>query len=94
VTIGDGASLGPGVTVMTHNRFNFNPFLEKRLARLCGRMPVTIGPGAGIKAHALILHGVTIGAEAVVAGGAIVVKDVPPRTWVTGSPAVVKMTLD
>lgn len=93
ITIGDYASLGPGVTVMTHNRFNRNEFLERRLARMCGRKPVVIGCGAGIKANALILHGVTIGESAVVAGASVVIKDVPARHFVSGVPAVTRTVL-
>ena len=36
ITLERGVSLGPGVTIMTHNRYNSNPFLEERLAHTCG----------------------------------------------------------
>jgi acetyltransferase-like isoleucine patch superfamily enzyme len=94
VTLEAGASLGPGVVIMTHNRFNRNAFLEKRLSRMCGRKPVVIGAGAGIKANALILHGVTVGSEAVVAGASVVIKDVPARHFVSGAPAVTRTVLE
>jgi maltose O-acetyltransferase len=94
ITIGRGASLGPHVIVMTHNAFNKNAFLESRLPRLVGTKPVSIGAGAGIKAAAVILHGVTIGEEALVAGGSIVNRDVPRRAYVSGVPAVVRRDLD
>lgn len=94
ITIERGASLGPNVIVMTHNAFNKNPFLESRLPRLVGDKPVVIGAGAGIKAAAVILHGVTIGEEALVAGGSVVSRDVPRRTYVSGVPAVVRRNLD
>jgi len=94
ITIGRGASLGPHVIVMTHNAFNKNAFLESRLPRLVGTKPVSIGAGAGIKAAAVILHGVTIGEEALVAGGSIVNRDVPRRAYVSGVPAVVRRNLD
>lgn len=93
ITLESGCSIGPGVIIMTHNAFNGNPFLQKRLSRLAGSGPVTIGRGAGIKVNAVILHGVTIGEEAVVAGGAIVSRDIPDRAYVTGVPAVVKKLL-
>ena len=82
-----GVSLGPGVTIMTHNRYNLNPFLEERLAHTCGVKGVLIKEGAGIKAHALIVHGITIGKNAVVAGGAVVNRDVPDNCFVAGVPA-------
>ena len=40
-----------------------------------------------IGANAVVLEGVTVGKGAVVAAGAIVVKDVEPYTVVAGSPA-------
>jgi acetyltransferase-like isoleucine patch superfamily enzyme len=94
ITLEAGVSLGPGVTIMTHNAFNNNAFLEARLARSVARRPVAIRKGAGIKAHSLILHGVTIGEEAVVAGNSLVLRDVPRRAWVSGVPAAVKKSLD
>jgi len=94
ITIERGASLGPNVIVMTHNAFNKNRFLESRLPRLVGAKPVVIGAGAGIKAAAVILHGVTIGEEALVAGGSVVNRDVPRRTYVSGVPAVIRRNLE
>ena len=42
-----------------------------------------------IGAAATILQGVTIGADSVVAAGAVVTHDVPPATLVAGVPAKV-----
>ena len=39
--------------------------------------------------NAVILKGVTIGENSVVAAGAVVTKDVPPNVIVAGNPAVV-----
>lgn len=49
--------------------------------------PVRIGHGAWIGAKAVILPGVTIGANAVVGAGSVVTKDVHPRAVVVGCPA-------
>ena len=51
---------------------------------------VKIGTGAFIGTGASIIEGVTIGEYAVVAAGAVVTKDVPPMSLVTGVPAAVK----
>lgn len=51
--------------------------------------PITIGNGVWIGAEAIICPGVTIGDGAVVAAGAVVVKDVPAWTVVGGNPAKV-----
>jgi len=87
ITLEKGVSLGPGVTIMTHNRYNHNAFLEERLAHTCGVKGVLIKEGAGIKAGALIIHGITIGKNAVVGGGAVVNRDVPDNCFVAGVPA-------
>jgi maltose O-acetyltransferase len=87
VRLCDGVSLGPGVTIMTHNRYNMNPFLEERLAGSCGIGDVTLEENASVKAGALIVHGITVGKNAVVAGHAVVNRDVPDCCFVGGIPA-------
>ena len=47
--------------------------------------PIRIGRGAWIAANAVVLGGVTVGEYAVVGAGAVVTKDVPPRTIVVGA---------
>lgn len=49
--------------------------------------PVKICDRAWIGPHTIILHDITVGEGAVVAGGAVVTKDVPPYTLVGGVPA-------
>ena len=51
--------------------------------------PITIETNVWIGAAATILPGVTIGADAVVAAGAVVTHDVPRATLVAGVPATV-----
>jgi acetyltransferase-like isoleucine patch superfamily enzyme len=55
--------------------------------------PITIDTNVWIGAAATILPGVTIGADSVVAAGAVVTHDVPPATLVAGVPATVIRTL-
>lgn len=50
-------------------------------------IPTRVGRRASIGSGAVILCGVTIGAEAVVGAGSVVTRDVPPRTTVAGNPA-------
>jgi maltose O-acetyltransferase len=54
---------------------------------------VHIGDNVWIGRSAIILPGVTIGDNAVVAAGAVVTKDVPDATLVAGNPARVVRTL-
>ena len=55
--------------------------------------PVIIESGVWIGACACIMPGVHIGENAVIAGGAVVVKDVPANTVAGGNPAAVIKTL-
>lgn len=48
---------------------------------------VTVEPRAHIGAGATVRQGIRVGEGAVVGAGAVVVKDVPPRMIVTGTPA-------
>ncbi len=49
--------------------------------------PIEVGDGVWLAARALVLGGIAIGINAVVAAGSVVVKDVPSATIVAGQPA-------
>jgi UDP-2-acetamido-3-amino-2,3-dideoxy-glucuronate N-acetyltransferase len=49
--------------------------------------PTRVGRGATIGANATIVCGITVGAHAFVAAGAVVTRDVPPHALVSGVPA-------
>jgi maltose O-acetyltransferase len=51
--------------------------------------PVSIEDGAWVRLGAILVPGVTVGRGAIVAAGAVVLKDVPPNTYVEGNPAAV-----
>jgi len=84
VTIGTGTQIGPAVQIYTadHPR---DPAIRKTGVEF-GR-PVLIGRNAWIGGGAIILPGITIGDDAVVAAGAVVTRDVPPGATVLGNPA-------
>jgi acetyltransferase-like isoleucine patch superfamily enzyme len=86
ITIEDYVSLAGGVYILTHS----NPTAPLR--EILGEAahitaPVKIGRGAWIAINVVILPGVTIGENSIVAAGSVVTKDVPPYTVVGGSPA-------
>jgi acetyltransferase-like isoleucine patch superfamily enzyme len=49
--------------------------------------PVVVERGAFLGIRAIVLQGVTVGENAYVGAGAVVDRDVPPRTLVVGNPA-------
>ena len=77
-TIGDSVFVGPRA-VLTND-----PYPVRKEVELEGP---TIEDNASIGANATLLPGVTIGEGAFVAAGAVVTKDVPPRTLAVGVPA-------
>ena len=84
IFIDEGALIGHGVVLATLNH-DMDP--EKR--QMLHPAPIHIGKGVWIGANAPVCSGVTIGDHAVVAAGAVVVKDVPADTVVGGVPAKV-----
>jgi len=56
--------------------------------------PVHIGDNVWLGDHSMVLKGVTIGENSVVAAGAVVTRDVPPNVVVAGSPATVVKELE
>jgi acetyltransferase-like isoleucine patch superfamily enzyme len=86
VTFGDNVFVGPGCGFYTAG----HPLdAERRNVGLEYAKPITVGDNVWIGGNCTILPGVTIGEGSVVAAGAVVAKDVPPRTVVGGIPAKV-----
>jgi UDP-2-acetamido-3-amino-2,3-dideoxy-glucuronate N-acetyltransferase len=86
VTLEDDVFVGPNAT-FTNDR---EPRSRNAGATL---LPTLVKKGASIGANATILPGLTIGEGAMVGAGAVVTKDVPPRTLVVGNPARVVRAL-
>ncbi|MDR2948768.1 MAG: sugar O-acetyltransferase [Prevotella sp.] len=82
ITLEDGAFIGPNVNIITENHAE-----EPRLRHSVYTKPILIKRNAWIGAAAIILPGVTIGENAIVAAGAVVTKDVPDNMVVGGNPA-------
>ena len=82
ITIEDDVFIAPKVSLLSEGH-PVDP--SERHSLIPG--PIHIRKNAWIGAGAIILPGVTIGENAVVAAGAVVSKDVPANTVVGGTPA-------
>lgn len=92
IYIEDYALFGPDVTIITGD--HRKDVIGKHIIELTDAdktedddQDVVIGKGAWIGAGTIILKGVHIGEDAIVAAGSVVTKDVAPYTIVGGSPA-------
>ena len=99
--IGNFCSIADGVKFVTGG----NHFADRLLTFPVGSIynigkddgytkgPIIVEDDVWIATNALILSGVTIGRGAIVAAGAVVVKDVPPYAIVGGNPAKILIPL-
>ena len=88
IRIGEDTIIGPYVSFHAENHIFGAGNIPIRLQGE-RRKGITVGKDCWIGAKATILDGVTIGTGAVIAAGAVVVKDVAPYTVVGGVPAKV-----
>lgn len=86
VKIGDNVNLAQGIVVTALNH-NFTDCTKRIDEQGVSTAKVTIGNDVWIGANATVLPGVTIGNHCVVAAGAVVTKDVPSYSLVSGVPA-------
>jgi acetyltransferase-like isoleucine patch superfamily enzyme len=89
ITIGDRVMIGPRVTLSTAG----HPVELGERYDFLTHAPIVIEDDVWIGAAATITPGVTIGRGSVVGAGAVVAKDVPPMSVVTGTSAVERKRL-
>ena len=90
VEIGDDVLLGSKIYITDHQHGSTSyedMSLAPEARELSSKGPVIIGDKVWIGDNAVIMGGVTIGHNALVAAGAIVTKDVPAYAIVGGVPA-------
>lgn len=91
ITFGDNCMLGPGVQILTATH-PLHP--AKRNSGLEAGKPITIGDNAWLGGGVIIIPGVTLGDNVVVAAGAVVTKSFGDNVVIGGNPARVIKTID
>ena len=81
IEIGTDVSIASDTQLITADHDIRDPSFAARLA------PIVVGDHAWLATRSLVLKGVLVGNGAVVAAGAVVTRDVEPRTVVAGNPA-------
>jgi maltose O-acetyltransferase len=81
ITIGDEATLAPGVQILAHDASTKRHLGWTRVGRVVLGRRVFVGAGS------VVLPGTTIGDDAIVGAGSVVCHDVPAGTVVAGNPA-------
>lgn len=88
IELEDNVTLAPQVYLLAHDASTKRALNYTRLGK------VLIKKGAFVGARAIIMPGVTIGENAVVAAGSVVTKSVEARMVAGGNPAKVIMSVD
>jgi len=90
VRIGDDTMIAGDVAIFDNTNHPVSPSRRLAGAHVTGAeiAPVVVGRNVWIGIHCVIMRGVTIGDNSVVAAGSVVTKSVPPNTVVAGNPAV------
>ena len=86
ITVGDRTLIAPRVTLVTEG----HPVAPAERYGSITVAPIVIEADVWIGAAATVLPGVRIGHDSVIGAGAVVAKDVPPLTVVTGPGQVVR----
>ena len=90
IDIADDVLIGPNVSLITSG----HPIEPSQRRAGVTAAPIVIGQNVWLAAGVTVIGGVTVGANSVVAAGAVVTHDVPPNTLVGGNPARVIRSID
>jgi len=90
IRIGANTLIGSEFTVYDSDFHDLHP--ERRLSGTHACIPVTIGQNVFIGSRVMVLKGVSVGENSVIASGAVVTRSVPANSIVAGVPARVIAT--
>lgn len=91
VRIGEGCQIGDGVTIFDSDFHEIDPATRSRSAGLIA--PVAIGDNVWLGSRVMVLKGVTIGNNTVVAAGSVVTRALPANVVAAGVPAKIIRTI-
>lgn len=83
IYIEEDASVNAGAMLIAH----FNPNIRFKKVLLARVEPIVIRRGAIVAVRSIVMPGVTIGENAIVAAASVVTEDVEEKTLVRGNPA-------
>jgi acetyltransferase-like isoleucine patch superfamily enzyme len=87
VTIGNNVLIGGGVSIFSYDQHRSNP-AERNLPPLsASSRPIVIEDNVWIAEKCLIMKGVVIGKNSIIASGSVVTQKVPPDSLAIGNPA-------
>jgi acetyltransferase-like isoleucine patch superfamily enzyme len=94
VIIGNNCMFGPGVIILDNDSHNTSIDPERRRRGEISDSPVIIGNNVWVGMRSIIMKGVHIGDNSIVAAGSIVTKNVPQSSLFGGNPATLIRKLD
>lgn len=85
IVLEDNVVISGRVSIVTHSDCNRSPYLSKKFPRSSAR--VKVEEGAWIGFGTIILSGVTIGKNSVIAAGSVITENIPSYSVYGGIPA-------
>ncbi len=87
IVIGDNCMFGHGVIISDHDCHNISIDPVKRRCNEVPSRPIIIGSNVWVGRQSIILKGVNIGDNSIIAAGSVVTKSVPSNQLFGGNPA-------
>jgi acetyltransferase-like isoleucine patch superfamily enzyme len=86
----DIVNIGRDVHLSSNVQIHTGKLQIDKLSRIHNRAPIIIEDNVWLASAVIVLAGVRIGENSIVAAGSVVTKDIPSNSLATGIPAIVK----